>query len=462
MSTPTATGSPMSLRPGSGQSAHNLSRERKILMHRLSDIQSAIRAEGLDGWLLYDFKGLNPIALRVAGIPADRFLSRRWACFIPAAGEPRWLAHAIEAGGLRDLAPDSATYVSWQSWRDGLATLLKPARAAWRWRSRPAARSPTSAGWMRGRSSWCAAWASKWSRPPISSRWPRRSGRTSNLPAIAAPAPRSSRSRTRPLRTCVNGWTGGLPVTECGIQDFMMAQFAERGLETDHPPIVAVNAHAADPHFAPRRDADTPLRPGDFLLLDLWGREPHPDAIYGDITWVGYAGLPVPPRIREVFEIVRQARDAAVSFVRRRIRAGQTVYGYEVDDACRAVIAAAGLGRSLHPSHRPLHRHERARQRRQPGQPGNPGSPPADPRRRLLRGAGHLPARGRLRRAAGDQLPCRRGRHRGDHAAVAGRDGHSGLMVEHCSVRQFPVVRTADRETNCAVLRLRDHSTTGS
>ena len=93
-------------------------------MHRLTDIQSAIRAEGLDGWLLYDFKGLNPIALRVAGIPADRFLSRRWACFIPATGEPRWIAHAIEAGGLRDLAPDIATYVSWQSWREGLAALL--------------------------------------------------------------------------------------------------------------------------------------------------------------------------------------------------------------------------------------------------------------------------------------------------------------------------------------------------
>ena len=122
-----------------------------------------------------------------------------------------------------------------------------------------------------------------------------------------------------------------------------MTQFAVHALETDHPPIVAVNAHAADPHFAPRRDADTPLRPGDFLLLDLWGREPHPDAIYGDITWVGYAGPEVPGRIQQVFELVRQARDAAVAFAGERLRAGQTVYGYEVDDACRAVIAAAGL-----------------------------------------------------------------------------------------------------------------------
>ena len=121
-------------------------------------------------------------------------------------------------------------------------------------------------------------------------------------------------------------------------------RFAEHGLETDHPPIVAINAHAADPHFAPRRDADTPLRPGDFLLLDLWGREPHPDAIYGDITWVGYAGAEIPPRIRLVFELVRRARDVAVAFASERLRAGQIVYGYEVDDACRAVIAQAGFG----------------------------------------------------------------------------------------------------------------------
>ena len=108
--------------------------------------------------------------------------------------------------------------------------------------------------------------------------------------------------------------TAGLPVTECGLQDFMMAQFAQRRLETDHPPIVAVNAHAADPHFAPRRDADTPLRPGDFLLLDLWGREPHPAR--STATSRGWA---MPARrfrraSRQVFELVRQARDAAVAF----------------------------------------------------------------------------------------------------------------------------------------------------
>jgi Xaa-Pro dipeptidase len=311
-------------------------------MHRLSAIQPAIRTEGLDGWLLYDFKGLNPIALRVAGIPADRFVSRRWACFIPAAGEPRWIAHAIEAGGLVDLAPDIATYVSWQSWRDGLAALLAGAgRVAME--VSPGCAIPyvsrVDAGTVElvrslgveivTSADLVQVAEAVWTEDQLASH--RRACVALN--AIKDAAFTHVRERL----------AAGLPVTECGVQDFMMSQFAAHELEADHPPIVAVNAHAADPHFAPRRDADTPLQPGDFLLLDLWGREPGPDGIYGDITWVGYAGPEVPPRFQQVFEIVRQARDAAVSFIRDRLRAGQTVYGYEVDDACRAVIAAAGL-----------------------------------------------------------------------------------------------------------------------
>jgi Xaa-Pro aminopeptidase len=145
----------------------------------------------------------------------------------------------------------------------------------------------------------------------------------------------------------------GKPVTEVGVQDFIMAQFTARDLITDDPPIVAVNAHAADPHFGPRRDADTPIRPGDLLLIDQFAREDASDAIYADITWMAFLGDDVPPRIRQVFETVRAARDAAVAFTRDRLRAGQPVYGYEVDDACRSVIAAAGFG--PHFTHRTGH-----------------------------------------------------------------------------------------------------------
>lgn len=312
-------------------------------MLRFAEIQAAIQAEGLTGWLLYDFKGLNPIALRVAGIPADRFLSRRWACFIPATGAPRWLVHAIEAGGMADLAPGAATYVSWQAWRDGLAALLAGAgRVAME--VSPGCAIPYVSRVDAG----TAELVRSLGVEVVTS-----ADLVQVAEAVWTPAQLASHRRAAAALIEVQAATfghirerlaAGLPVTECGVQDFMMAQFAARGLEADHPPIVGVNGHAADPHFAPRRDADTPLRPGDFLLIDLWAREPGPEGIYGDITWVAYAGSAVPPRIQQVFEIVRQARDTAVAFAQARLQTGMPVYGYEVDDACRAVIAGAGFG----------------------------------------------------------------------------------------------------------------------
>jgi Xaa-Pro aminopeptidase len=136
----------------------------------------------------------------------------------------------------------------------------------------------------------------------------------------------------------------GLPLTEAGLQRFMMRRFAAHGLETNHPPIVAVNAHAAFPHYAPDPANDTPIGRGDLLLIDLWGRAPNPTAIFADITWMAFVGAEVPPRVRELFELARRARDAAVAFAGDRLRAGKPVYGYEVDDAAREVITAVGLG----------------------------------------------------------------------------------------------------------------------
>lgn len=312
-------------------------------MHRLDEIQAAIRVEKLDGWLLYDFKDMNPIARRVAGVPADRFLSRRWACFIPANGAPRWLVHAIEAGGMKDVAADAATYVSWQAWASGLRTLTGSAQRI-AMEVSPGAAIPYISRVDAGtvdlvRSLGVEVLTSADLVQVAEAVWtPEQLASHRRAVAILL------ETKDRTFEHVRQRLAAGEPVTECGIQDFMLRQFAERGLEVDHPPIVGVNAHGADPHFSPRRDADTPLNWGDYLLIDLWGREPTPDAIVGDITWVAYAGSEVPKRAQTVLGLVRDARDAAVAFARERLRAGTPVYGYEVDDACRAVIVAAGLG----------------------------------------------------------------------------------------------------------------------
>jgi len=312
-------------------------------MNRLPDIQSAIRSERLDGWLLYDFRGLNPIAHRVAGIPADRLLTRRWSCFIPALGEPRWLFHSIEVGGFRDLAPGAATYISWADWREGLRALMGGA-------SRVAMEvSPGCAiPYVSRVDAGTVDLVRSLGVEVVSS-----ADLVQVADAVWSPAQLASHRRAAAGVLAVKDaafahvqerLAAGLPVTEAGLQDFILAQFAARGLATDDPPIVAVNAHAADPHYGPRRDADTPIRPGDLLLIDQFAREDGADAIYADITWMAFLGGDVPPRIHTVFETVRAARDAAVAFARDRLRAGQPVYGYEVDDACRSVITTAGFG----------------------------------------------------------------------------------------------------------------------
>jgi Xaa-Pro dipeptidase len=310
-------------------------------MNRLSEIQAAIRSEGLDGWLLYDFRGLNTIAMEVVGL--TRPVSRRWACYVPAQGDPRWLVHAIEQGALSGLAPGSQVYVSWIEWREGLRSLLAGAQRV-AMEVSPGAAVPIVSRVDAGtvdlvRSLGVEVLSSAdvvqvaiavWSDAQLAGH------RRAAEALIAVQADTFAHVRA--------GLAAGDRLTEVGIQTFMLEQFARRGIESESPPIVGINAHAADPHFYTQPATDTAVRPGDFLLIDLWGREPDPAAVYADITWVAYAGARVPERMQAVFDVVRQARDIAVAFAGERIRAGQPVHGYEVDDAARGLITGAGFG----------------------------------------------------------------------------------------------------------------------
>ena len=128
------------------------------------------------------------------------------------------------------------------------------------------------------------------------------------------------------------------------MQEMMMQELEGRGLEAGHPPIVAVNAHSGDPHYAPGPDSSDRIGAGDWLLIDLWARRPGRQHVYADITWVAFAGRTVPPRNRRVFDIVRSCRDLVVADLHRRWQAGCGVQGWELDAAARAFITDAGYG----------------------------------------------------------------------------------------------------------------------
>jgi len=128
------------------------------------------------------------------------------------------------------------------------------------------------------------------------------------------------------------------------MQQWILEAFRRENLVTDDPPVVAVNANSGNPHYEPHAEGSAPIRDGDFVLLDIWGKKDVPGAVYYDITWTGYIGKAPSDRQREIFQVVRDARDAGVKTVLEAIGAGQHIAGWQVDRATRDTIKKAGYG----------------------------------------------------------------------------------------------------------------------
>jgi len=311
-------------------------------MDRIAGIAAALRNASLDGWLFYDFRMSDPLAYRILAIPEQGLTTRRWFCFVPANGVPVAIVSAVEAHRLDALSfPGRIVYRSERDMKAALASVLKGLqRIAMDY-------SPN-----------CAI-------PYVS----RVDGGTIELvrslgaevvsaadliqlfEATLTPAQLEGHRRAA-LRKIVMGTfaeiarqiRGGQKCSEAAIQRFVLDLITASGMRTDEPPIVAVNANAANPHFSTGAGHDTPIRNGDLVLIDLFAKEKDDNAIYGDLTWMGYVGDGVPDELAQVFAIVAQARDAAVTLVQRRIADGQTITGAEADRAARSIIEAAGYG----------------------------------------------------------------------------------------------------------------------
>jgi Xaa-Pro aminopeptidase len=317
----------------------------------LSLVQDYLRTNRIDGWLLYDFRGLNPVALHVAGL--TRSGSRRWFLWIPAEGRPVWLIHAIESSTFAHIDPalggEMRQYVGWRQLEEMIAGLVHTPRG-------PAVRiameySPDCAiPYVAYVDAGTKDLVERVTRAEIVSS----ADLVQLVQAVLGEEQIASHRRAAfhclaakdtafaMIRACL---ATGTPVTEHEVQQAIVDYFEAHDLDCDHPPIVAVNAHAANPHYAPSAAQPTEIRPGDMVLIDLWSRERRtPQDCYADITWVAYAGAEVPPAARHLFEVLARGRDAAVAFCNERLGAGSPVHGYEVDDVCRAVIADAGFG----------------------------------------------------------------------------------------------------------------------
>jgi Xaa-Pro aminopeptidase len=312
-------------------------------MFDLDAVQAALRQFGLDGWLLCDFRGSNVLAQRVLGLDAESHTTRRLFCCIPAQGPPRKLVHRIEQGKLDHLPGGKQVYLRWQELEAGLASLVAGMkRVAMEYSPRNAIPyvAKVDAGTVELVRSFHVEVVSSGDLIQLfEATWDDDQWR------MHREAERVTTSAYDLAWTLIADRTrGGGSVGECEVQSAIMDHFRRHGATTDHGPIVAVGPHSGDPHYAPDPAADTPIKQGAFVLIDLWAKMDRPRSVYSDLTRVGFVGEAVPEKHATIFKIVAAARDAAIAKAREAFAVGRPLHGWEVDDAARGVIESAGYG----------------------------------------------------------------------------------------------------------------------
>ncbi len=306
---------------------------------KLVPLQAALAEANLDGWLIFDFHGLNPVATGLLELPG--MATRRIFVLIPRTGAPVAITHAIEQGPWRDWPAEwgKTKYSGWRELESQLATLVNGKTVAMEYSPGDAVpyldRVPAgvlemvraSGATVVSSADLVTRFYAVWSEENLASH-----KRAAEVIAMVA---------RDAMKRAGDAAKSGASLTEYALQQWILGEFAANGLSTDHGPIVAIGPNAADPHYEPTADRTATIRMGDVLLIDLWAREDN--GLFADQTWMGSLGAPS-EKSRKVWEAVRGARDAAIAMLRDRIPSGKSVSGGEVDDASRAVITSLGFG----------------------------------------------------------------------------------------------------------------------
>ena len=312
-------------------------------MFDLAAVQAAIREFGFDGWLLYDFRGSNILAQRVADL-SEKKLSRRWFYYVPASGEPKKLVHAIEPAALDHLPGSSKTvYRRWQDLETGVGELVIGAKKI------AMEYSPRNANPYIGKVDAGTIELVKSYHVDIEP-----SGDLIQL-FEATWDDAQEKSHFEAAVHCRTAYDVAFQfiadeirakgsVTEGAVQTRIMKHFADNKMTTYSPPIVGVGPHSGDPHYETTAASNAPIRQGDFVLIDLWAKLDKPRAVYADYTRVAFVGSEVPEKYAKVFAIVAAARDAGIKCVRDTFEKGEPLLGWQIDAATRAVIEQAGYG----------------------------------------------------------------------------------------------------------------------
>lgn len=309
-------------------------------MNRLdrAAIKAGLEAAGADGWLLFDFKGLNPVALRLLGLAPG---TRRLFVYVPREGEPVAIAHKIELGTIAGFEGKVLPYARWEELDAALAATVGGRTVAMEVSARDAVpyldRIPSGVVELVR-----AAGGAIVSSAPLVTR----------LAAVWRPSEARDHIEAAEVVARVAKQVLGEVIhevgtaTESGGQARVIAALERNGLAVDRShllPIVGFGPNAANPHYAPVAGRDRTLARDEVVLIDLFAGKSL-GTVFADQTWMGFSGPTPPEEVQRVWTIVRDARDAALDAVWDAARAGRPIRGYEIDRAARAVIDAAGYG----------------------------------------------------------------------------------------------------------------------
>jgi Xaa-Pro dipeptidase len=320
------------------------------LKSKITQVQKYLKQNNIPAWLLYDFRGLNQIAVDFIGLKGLK--TRRWYYLIKAEGEPVALVHKIEEQSFKHIPGKMISYVSWEELRENLKEILSGLNEVameYSFQDNIPYISRVDAGTIELiRSFGVEVISSADLVQYFEARW-NQEQYLSHKEAVAI----LLRIKDESFRLIARRIREKKPINEFKVSQFVKEQMNKAGMETDETLICAVNENSGNPHYTPSQNDNKKIRTGDFVLLDIWGKMKKEKSVYADITWTGYVGDKVPEKYDKIFEIVKGARDEAVNYLRARWAKGEEVKGWEVDKACRDFIEKAGYGTNF--THRTGH-----------------------------------------------------------------------------------------------------------
>jgi Xaa-Pro aminopeptidase len=323
---------------------------------RVAEIQAALRDAKLDGWLFCDFRKSDPLAYRILKLDEKMFASRRWFYYVPASGEPVKIVQSIEQFKLDSLPGKKLVFRGWQELHARLREVLSPAAKGPKRRIAMQYSPMNDIPYISRVDAGTIELVRSFGVEPVTS-----AELVQKFEAVFSPAQyqmhveasdKMHRIIQEAFAEIARRIRANEVTSEWDIAQFMQRRYSEEGMQQE-PMIVAVNANTADPHYMPTKDNNSPIKRGDFVLIDAATKLNKRDAVATDQTWTGYVGETVPEEYSRIFNIVREARDSAVDFVQKNVRAGKPIRGAELDDVSRGVITRAGFGEQF--THRTGH-----------------------------------------------------------------------------------------------------------